>query len=126
MVCPDQGDETFGEKDGAGVRGVVSGRSEAEREFTVSQSRYDADLVLRKELDQLARSRGARVHYLVGSRHQHPMSFKYLRQIVPMFADAEVYVCGPESLVQAVKTAADDCGIPKNRFHDEAFAYHGN
>ena len=86
----------------------------------------EADLVLRKELDALARSRGARVHYLVGSRHQHPMSFKYLRQIVPMFADAEVYVCGPESLVQAVKTAADDCGIPKNRFHDEAFAYHGN
>ena len=35
MVCPNQGDETFGEKDGAGVRGVVSGRSEAEREFTV-------------------------------------------------------------------------------------------
>jgi len=35
VVCPDQGDETFGEKDGAGVRGVVSGRSEAEREFTV-------------------------------------------------------------------------------------------
>jgi len=35
VVCPDQGDETFVEKDGAGVWGVVSGRSEAEREFTV-------------------------------------------------------------------------------------------
>jgi len=35
VVCSDQSDEAFGEKDGAGVRGVVSGRSEAEREFTV-------------------------------------------------------------------------------------------
>jgi len=86
----------------------------------------ESDLVLRKELDQLARSRDARVHYLVGSRNQHPMNFKYLRQFVPMFADSDVYVCGPDSLVEAVRSAADDCGIPKNRFHDEAFAYHAS
>lgn len=86
----------------------------------------ESDLVLRNELDQLARSRGARVHYLVGPRTQFPMNVKFLRQIVPMFADADVYVCGPDSLVDAVRRAADDCGIPKNRFHDEAFAFHAS
>ena len=35
MVCPDQGDEAFGEKDGAGVRGFVKAGAEVEREFTV-------------------------------------------------------------------------------------------
>ncbi|NBS06922.1 MAG: acyl-CoA thioesterase [Verrucomicrobia bacterium] len=35
VVCPHQGDEAAGKKDGAGVRGVVSGRAEAERDFTV-------------------------------------------------------------------------------------------
>jgi ferredoxin-NADP reductase len=27
-------------------------------------------------------------------------------------------------LVEAVKSAAEDLGVPKNRFHDEAFAFH--
>jgi len=29
-------------------------------------------------------------------------------------------------LVEAVKAAAKKAGIPKNRFHDEAFAFHGS
>ena len=82
------------------------------------------DLVLRHELDELAKVRGARVHYLVGSRNEHPMSAKYISALVPSFRDADVYVCGPTPLVEAVKQAAKEVGIPKNRFHDEAFEFH--
>ena len=82
------------------------------------------DLVLRHELDELAKIRGARVHYLVGSRNEYPMSAKYLSGLIPAFRDADVYVCGPTPLVEAVKQAAKDVGIPKNRFHDEAFEFH--
>ena len=82
------------------------------------------DLVLRHELDELAKIRGARVHYLVGSRNEHPMNAKYISVLVPAFRDADVYVCGPTPLVEAVKQAAKDVGIPKNRFHDEAFEFH--
>ena len=84
----------------------------------------DEDLVLRKELDKLADARGARVHYLVGSRKVHPMDVKYIRKFVPAFADSDVYVCGPTPLVEAVREACKDAGIPKNRFHDEAFEFH--
>jgi ferredoxin-NADP reductase len=31
---------------------------------------------------------------------------------------------GPEALVSAVRKAAENLGVPKNRFHDEAFAFH--
>ena len=84
----------------------------------------DEDLVLRHELDELAAARGARIHYLVGSRKVHTMTAKYIMQFVPAFRDSDVYVCGPTPLVEAVREAAHSCGIPKNRFHDEAFEFH--
>ena len=84
----------------------------------------EEDLVLRKELDELADARGARVHYLVGSRQTHPMNAKYIMKFVPAFRDSDVYVCGPTPLVEAVREAALAAGIPKNRFHDEAFEFH--
>ena len=84
----------------------------------------EEDLVLRKELDTLADARGARVHYLVGSRKIHPMNHRYISKFVPSFRDSDVYVCGPTPLVEAVREAAESCGIPKNRFHDEAFEFH--
>ncbi len=85
----------------------------------------ESELVLRKELDEISDRIGARVHYLVGSRSVHTMSYEYIKEFVPNFQDAEVFICGPEGLVSAVKAAAKKAGIPKNRFHDEAFAFHG-
>ena len=82
------------------------------------------DLVFQRELDEIARVRGARVHYLVGSREIHPMSAKYIEKYIPAFKDSDVYVCGPTALVDAVRGAAKSAGIPKNRFHDEAFEFH--
>jgi NAD(P)H-flavin reductase len=84
----------------------------------------DEDLVLRHELDELADLLGARVHYLVGPRTVHPMTADYISKFVPAFADSDVYVCGPTPLVDAVRQAAKDAGIPKNKFHDEAFEFH--
>lgn len=83
------------------------------------------DLVLRDELDYLAFNSGGsiRVHYLVGPRKEHPMDAAALRKLVPRFADADIYICGPEPLVSAVRKAASDVGVPKNRFHDESFSY---
>ena len=52
------------------------------------------------------------------------MDAKHISKLVPAFADSDVYVCGPTSLVDAVRKASKDAGIPKNRFHDEAFQFH--
>ncbi len=84
------------------------------------------DLVLREELDYMAYNSGGtiRVHYLVGSRKNHPMDSRSLKALVPRFADCDIYICGPGPLVEAVREAAQDLGVPKNRFHDEAFAFH--
>ena len=85
----------------------------------------EEDLVLRDELDYLAFNSGGsiRIHYLVGSRKSHPMDARALQKLVPQFADSDIYICGPEPLVNAVRKAASDVGVPKNRFHDESFNY---
>jgi predicted ferric reductase len=86
----------------------------------------EEDLVLKKEMDYLAFNSGGsiRVHYLVGPRKNHPMSAASLKALVPTFADSDIYMCGPEPLCSAVREAAEDLGVPKNRIHDEAFAFH--
>jgi ferredoxin-NADP reductase len=86
----------------------------------------EEDLVLRDELDYLAAHSGdtIRVHYLVGSRREHPMDAKTLKKLVPRISDSDIYICGPGPLVETVKEAAEDLGVPKNRFHEEAFAFH--
>jgi predicted ferric reductase len=91
--------------------------------YRVSRSE---DLVLKSELDHLAKQSGgtARVHYLVGSRREHPMDAKSLELLVPRISDSDIYICGPGPLVESVKEAARELGVPKNRFHDEAFAFH--
>jgi ferredoxin-NADP reductase len=52
------------------------------------------------------------------------MTPKYIEKFIPAFKDSDVYVCGPTPLVDAVRDAAKSVGIPKNRFHDEAFEFH--
>jgi predicted ferric reductase len=86
------------------------------------------DLVLKNELDYLAdNSKGLiKIHYLVGSRNEHPMDANYIRKLAPYFADSDIYICGPEGLVESVREAARKVGVPKNRFHDEAFGFHAD
>jgi ferredoxin-NADP reductase len=86
----------------------------------------EEDLVLKSELDYFVANSGGltRVHYLVGSRREHPMDAAALKALIPRIADSDIYICGPGPLVETVKQAAEDLGVPKNRFHDEAFAFH--
>ena len=108
------------------VRAIIEEfRNGVQLDVIVRVSRSE-DLILREELDYLAaQSEGSiRVHYLVGSRKIHPMDAKSITALVPRFADSDIYICGPAPLVDAVRDAAHEVGVPKNRFHDEAFAFH--
>jgi ferredoxin-NADP reductase len=52
------------------------------------------------------------------------MDERSLTKLVPRFADADIYICGPTTLVESVRKAAQDAGVPKDKIHDEAFGYH--
>jgi ferredoxin-NADP reductase len=84
------------------------------------------DLALKSELDQIAaQSDGLiKIHYMVGSRRQHPMDAAHLLSVVPTVRQSDIYICGPKPLVWAVVQAAKDLGMSHDRVHHEEFEFH--
>lgn len=93
-----------------------------------------ADLVFRVELDELARQRGIVVHYLTGPRgsgadvwlprdHPRVSGGPALRQLLPGLRQHDVFVCGPDSWMDAVCQAVLAAGLPTAQLHQERFTW---
>ena len=94
----------------------------------VYRARAEKHVIFREELDVLASSRGATVHYLVGRRGSRdlpidPLDADGLEGLVPDIAIRDVYVCGPIAMIDRVVSAARVLGVPPARIHAERFAY---
>lgn len=83
----------------------------------------DRDLVFRAELEELARRKGAQVHFLVGPRTQRPdpIGPEMLASLVPDAADHDVYLCGPVGMTDATVASLRALGVPRSRIHSERF-----
>ncbi|HEX6871633.1 MAG TPA: ferric reductase-like transmembrane domain-containing protein [Micromonosporaceae bacterium] len=85
----------------------------------------DTDLVLRDELDWLARQRGAHIWYVVGGRDEpgprRVFSPRGLRELVPDVNRRDVYLCGPAGLVEAASNTLYRLGVPKRQIHLDPF-----
>jgi predicted ferric reductase len=81
------------------------------------------DLPLRREIEALAEWRGAKIHWMVGSRHQFPMTPKKIVQAVPHIALSDVFLCGPDGMVTEARKSLLRVGVRPDQLHDEAFAY---
>ncbi|MFI7337978.1 ferric reductase-like transmembrane domain-containing protein [Streptomyces sp. NPDC050085] len=82
-------------------------------------------LVLREELEAIARSRGAALHYLLGPSDApfDPLAPRALSNLVPELAAHDVYLCGPPGMTAAATTALVRAGVPEERIHAESFTY---
>jgi predicted ferric reductase len=100
----------------------------------IYRARTEPDLVFRSELDQLARRRGINVYYVTGPRIPDrgswlPRSAAQMRdsdallQLVPDLSEYDVFVCGPDSWMDAACTAALDAGLPPEQLHQERFTW---
>jgi len=92
----------------------------------IYRARSWRDIVFRDELNAIARARGARVHYVVGSRAElgaDPLTADVLRSLVPGLHKHDVYVCGPSGMTATVVSAAQDAGVPRRRIHFESFEF---
>jgi ferredoxin-NADP reductase len=85
------------------------------------RARRREDLAFKQEIDTLATTRGANVHYLVGSRRKAANSFDPLGTLVPKIASHDVYLCGPPAMkVQAI-AGLRAAGVPRRHIHLEGF-----
>jgi predicted ferric reductase len=91
----------------------------------VYRASHREDLVFVAELDEIAAARGARVHYLVGSRRpgrRDRFSAEQLNRLVPRLTEHDVYVCGPEELTDTLRHELRRAGVPRGNIHTESFA----
>ena len=86
------------------------------------------DLVFRAELDALAAERGADVHYVVGHRDSpnlplEPLGAPSLVGLIPDIGERDVFVCGPDGLMETVVRSLRSIGLPAARIHAERFSF---
>ena len=82
------------------------------------------DVILRAELDELARRRGAELHYVVGDHREGALlSPEHLQRLVPDIATRDVYVCGPPAMTEATRATLSRSGVPRRQIVTERFAY---
>jgi ferredoxin-NADP reductase len=84
------------------------------------------DIVFGREIDTIARERGATVHYMVGSREWlgwDPLSADELQALVPGLHRHDVYLCGPSGMTESAIAALREAGVPRRRIHYESFEF---
>ena len=80
------------------------------------------DLLFRAELEAIARTRGARLQYLIGP-HVGPFTTELFQRLVPGLAQRDVYLCGPPPMATAARRALRDAGLPATQLHEERFEF---
>jgi predicted ferric reductase len=83
------------------------------------------DLVLRSELDALAKWRGAVVHYLLGPRDQQPdpLDRAVLAHLVPDIASHDAFICGPPGMIDKTTASLRSLGLRRSQIHSERYDF---
>jgi ferredoxin-NADP reductase len=89
------------------------------------------EAVFRSELERLKVTRGMHVVWLPGPRDGQSWApigtgsdgAAALRTVVPDVAERDVYVCGPDTWMEAAVDAARRAGVPGERIHAERFSW---
>ncbi|MCU1399454.1 MAG: ferric reductase [Acidimicrobiales bacterium] len=86
------------------------------------RARNAGQVLFGQELDEIARRRGARVHYLVGD-NSDCLSATSILALVPNVARRDVYMCGPPGMTEAVRASLHGAGLSDDYIHEERFAF---
>jgi predicted ferric reductase len=90
--------------------------------YRVSDER---EIVLKDELEELARQKAARLAYVVAPRDTRPDPLRAdrLRKAVPDLVHHDVYVCGSPGFTDGVVEQLHKAGVPRRQIHTEQFEF---
>lgn len=113
---------------GVGITPIRALLEEMDGDLTlVYRAGNEDELLFRDELDALARERNITIHYVLGDRrlpaNRHLLSTDHLRSLIPDIARREIFLCGPPSLMRAVRRSVQQAGVPTRHIHIDQFAY---
>ncbi len=103
----------------AGLERFAEQNERPDLDLIYSTRQRDADLL--KQLSDLAKRTGARLHLLV-TPPDDPLTISALEEMVPEWRSAEVWFCGPAGFSEAMRDAMIAKGLPPDRFHQELFS----
>ncbi|HVQ89145.1 MAG TPA: ferredoxin reductase family protein [Actinomycetes bacterium] len=86
----------------------------------VRASQHD-ELMFRDELAQLVSAMGGRVEFVVGSRREVQFAAREIFNLVPDVRERDVFMCGPDGLVEGWRQSLNRLGVPKAQVHSESF-----
>jgi ferredoxin-NADP reductase/DMSO/TMAO reductase YedYZ heme-binding membrane subunit len=81
------------------------------------------DLVLHDEIAALVEEHDGELYELIGPRTEVRLDATALTWLVPDLAERDLFVCGPEGFTEIVKESVREAGTPRERIHEEAFAF---
>ena len=98
----------------------------------ISRAGAPADFIFRDEIDRLAAAGRIRAFYVAGRRATsrpswlpetaaHLSDAVALQELVPGIATQDVFICGPDPWMEAVRRAALEAGVPADQIHLERF-----
>ena len=105
------------------IRALLEELPQGKRIDIVWRASTEDDLMLRDEVEALAAWHNARIHYVVGSRHRAALDVRTLRELIPNVRNSDVFMCGPEFVINQAMRSCLAMGVPEHRIHHEAFAY---
>jgi ferredoxin-NADP reductase len=85
----------------------------------------DDDVIFREELDALATSSGAVVHYVIGDHlgeGRELLAPKHLLELVPDITERDVFLCGPPAMAAFILENVRMARVPRRQIHAERFA----
>jgi predicted ferric reductase len=91
----------------------------------IYRARREEEVLFRAELETIARSRGATLHIVIGSRSElgsDPLSAESLAWL-PNLDKHDVYVCGPAAMQVAVTSALRSLGVHRRHIHTESYEF---
>ncbi|RBP67183.1 ferredoxin-NADP reductase [Brevibacterium sanguinis] len=114
------------------VRSLLAAPGESPPDIVlIHNAATPADIVFRSELEQLAEVPGIRVVTMcsrdsaaeVWAGRRGRITAEVLAEVVPGLRDREVFVCGPEGYMDAVRDMLHRLGVAADRVHEESFRF---
>jgi len=104
------------------MRALLEDLPRTTRPLVILRVSRDEDAVLEEELAELTRKAGGKLHVIVGPRDKARLNAKRLREMVPMIAEHDVYVCGHDHFVRDMVALVKRLGVPADAIHYEAYS----